>query len=107
MQASIDVQRNPPFGRLQKIPAGSGPAVVFVHGSGPGVSAYTNFAMNYPAFAAAGFRVLLPDLIGFGYSSKPEGIDYTLDLFVPTLTELLDVLGVKRCVLIGNSLGGA
>jgi len=106
----------PPFGRLQRISggydlhlreAGTGPAVVFIHGSGPGVNAHSNFFPNYPAIAAAGYRVLLPDLIGYGYSSKPTGIDYTLDLFASTLTQLLDAVEVRECALVGNSLGGA
>src|SRR5690606_12645826 len=55
----------------------------------------------------AGYRVVLPDLVGFGYSAKPTGIDYTLELFCSTLLELLEAIGVHRCVLVGNSLGGA
>jgi 4,5:9,10-diseco-3-hydroxy-5,9,17-trioxoandrosta-1(10),2-diene-4-oate hydrolase len=86
---------------------GRGPAVVFVHGSGPGVNAYSNFFPNYRAIAAAGYRCVLPDMIGFGWSSKPDDIDYTLELFVPTLREFLDLLKIERCVLVGNSLGGA
>jgi 4,5:9,10-diseco-3-hydroxy-5,9,17-trioxoandrosta-1(10),2-diene-4-oate hydrolase len=88
-------------------PTVSGPAVVFIHGSGPGANAYSNFSLNYPTIADAGYRVVLPDMIGFGHSSKPAGIDYTLDLFTATCTELLDALGIQRCVLVGNSLGGA
>ena len=106
----------PLFGRIQRVSGGydmhlreegAGPTVVFIHGSGPGVNAHSNFFPNYPAIAAAGYRVLLPDLIGYGYSSKPAGIDYTLDLFTTTLTGLLDAVGVRDCVLVGNSLGGA
>jgi 4,5:9,10-diseco-3-hydroxy-5,9,17-trioxoandrosta-1(10),2-diene-4-oate hydrolase len=107
---------SPPFGRLVKLKQGyemhylehgSGPAVVFVHGSGPGVNAYSNFFPNYRAIATAGYRCVLPDMIGFGWSSKPDDIDYTLELFVPTLREFLDLLKIERCVLVGNSLGGA
>jgi 4,5:9,10-diseco-3-hydroxy-5,9,17-trioxoandrosta-1(10),2-diene-4-oate hydrolase len=107
---------SPPFGRLLALPNdyemhylehGTGPAVVFVHGSGPGVSAFSNFYANYKTIAAAGYRALLPDMLGFGWSSKPTGIDYTLDLFTSTLGAFLDKLDVRRCVLVGNSLGGA
>ncbi len=106
----------PPFGRtltlsqgyeMHYLEHGSGPPVVFVHGSGPGVNAYSNFFPNYREIAAAGYRAVLPDMIGFGWSSKPTGIDYTLELFVSTLAEFLDQMGIKRCVLLGNSLGGA
>lgn len=86
--------------------AGEGPAVVFIHGSGPGASGASNFRDNWPAFVDAGFRVILPDLIGYGASSKPEGIDYTLQLFTDTLYEALVAHGVSDAILIGNSLGG-
>ena len=87
--------------------AGSGPAVVFIHGSGPGASGASNFRLNVDAFVAAGFRVILPDLIGYGSSAKPEGIDYTLQLFTDTLYDALRQHGVEKASLIGNSLGGA
>lgn len=86
--------------------AGSGPAVVFLHGSGPGASGASNFRQNIDAFVDAGFRVILPDLIGYGASSKPEGIDYTLQLFTDTVYEALRQHGVERAALVGNSLGG-
>ncbi|SMH37734.1 alpha/beta fold hydrolase [Azospirillum agricola] len=86
--------------------AGSGPAVVFIHGSGPGASGASNFSRNIDAFVDAGYRVLLPDLIGYGASSKPEGIDYTLALFTDTLHEALLAHGVDKATLVGNSLGG-
>ena len=86
--------------------AGEGPAVVFIHGSGPGASGTSNFRQNVAAFVAAGFRVVLPDLIGYGASSKPAGIDYTLELFTDTLLEALDQHGIGKAVFVGNSLGG-
>lgn len=86
---------------------GSGPAVMYIHGSGPGASGYSNFKGNYPDLARAGYRTIIPDLMGYGLSSKPEGVDYDLDLFCNTLFDLLDVLGERECTLIGNSLGGA
>ena len=86
--------------------AGSGPVVVFLHGSGPGASGASNFRDNWQAFVAAGYRVILPDLIGYGASSKPEGIDYTLQLFADTVFEALQAHGVTQASLVGNSLGG-
>ncbi|MFJ2548773.1 alpha/beta fold hydrolase [Pseudomonas sp. NPDC087612] len=85
---------------------GTGEAVVFIHGSGPGASGHSNFKQNYPAFAAAGYRVIVPDLPGYGASSKPQTV-YSLDFFVSALSGLLDALDIQRCVLVGNSLGGA
>ncbi|MXW50214.1 MAG: alpha/beta fold hydrolase [Gammaproteobacteria bacterium] len=86
---------------------GNGRTVVFVHGSGPGASGYSNFKLNAPVLAGAGYRVLVPDLPGFGYSSKPADIDYTTDFFVTHLIGLLDAIGIHQCALVGNSLGGA
>ena len=86
---------------------GSGPPVVFLHGSGPGASGWSNFRRNYPAFAAAGLRAIVPDTLGYGYSSKPENIEYTLDFLVAALRRGLDALGIERCAVIGNSHGGA
>jgi 4,5:9,10-diseco-3-hydroxy-5,9,17-trioxoandrosta-1(10),2-diene-4-oate hydrolase len=86
--------------------AGQGPAVVFLHGSGPGASGTSNFRQNVDAFVGAGYRVILPDMIGYGASSKPEGIDYTLQLFTDTLYEALAQIGVDKAIMVGNSLGG-
>jgi len=86
--------------------AGQGPAVVFLHGSGPGASGASNFRQNIQAFVDAGYRVILPDMIGYGASSKPEGIDYTLSLFTDTVYEALRAHGIEKASLVGNSLGG-
>ncbi|PBJ02299.1 alpha/beta fold hydrolase [Pseudomonas sp. ACN5] len=85
---------------------GNGEPVIFIHGSGPGASGHSNFKQNYPVFAEAGYRVIVPDLPGYGASDKPDTL-YTLDFFVAALSGLLDALDIQRCVLVGNSLGGA
>ncbi|MFG5859628.1 alpha/beta fold hydrolase [Metapseudomonas sp. CR1201] len=92
--------------RLHYLEAGEGEPVVFIHGSGPGASGHSNFKQNYPVFEQSGYRVIVPDLPGYGLSDKPE-TQYTLDFFVAALSGLLDALDIPRCVLVGNSLGGA
>jgi 4,5:9,10-diseco-3-hydroxy-5,9,17-trioxoandrosta-1(10),2-diene-4-oate hydrolase len=87
--------------------AGEGTPVLFLHGSGPGASGYSNFRRNYPYFAAHGFRAVVPDTLGFGYSSKPDDADYTLDFLAGAIRELTEVLGIERCAIVGNSHGGA
>jgi 4,5:9,10-diseco-3-hydroxy-5,9,17-trioxoandrosta-1(10),2-diene-4-oate hydrolase len=87
--------------------AGSGKAVIFVHGSGPGAGGVSNFRHNIAAYVEAGFRVLAPDLIGYGQSSKPVDIDYTLDVFADSLLDAVRMAGVDRAHWVGNSLGGA
>jgi len=86
---------------------GQGPVVVFLHGSGNGASGYSNFKGNYPEIAAAGYRCIVPDMIGFGYSDKPDDVEYPLSFFVDCLKQTLDALGVAKATIVGNSLGGA
>ncbi|WGS46268.1 alpha/beta fold hydrolase [Burkholderia sp. JSH-S8] len=93
--------------RLHHFEAGAGRPVVFIHGSGPGASGFSNFKHNVPAFAAAGHRAIVVDLPGYGQSSKPSDVAYTLDFFVDALHAQLDALGIGPAVLLGNSLGGA
>ncbi|MDF3832217.1 alpha/beta fold hydrolase [Cupriavidus basilensis] len=93
--------------RLHYLDAGTGEPVVFIHGSGPGASGHSNFKHNAPAFVEAGFRTVVVDLPGYGQSSKPADAEYTLDFFVAALRAQLVALELPRCVLVGNSLGGA
>ncbi|MDE1165232.1 MAG: alpha/beta hydrolase [Pseudomonas sp.] len=93
--------------RLHYLDEGSGPVVLWLHGSGPGASGYSNFKGNYSEFVAAGFRNLVIDLPGFGRSDKPDNIQYNLDFFVEAVSGLLKALEVQRCTILGNSLGGA
>ena len=81
--------------------------VVFLHGSGPGASGYSNFKGNYPALVAAGYRCVVPDLVGYGFSDKPDDVEHPLSLFVECVRQTLDCAGVTRCTIVGNSLGGA
>ena len=81
--------------------------MVYLHGSGPGASGYSNFKGNYPSLVAAGYRCIIPDLIGYGFSDKPTDVDHPLSFFVECIRQTLDCAGVERCTLIGNSLGGA
>ncbi len=86
---------------------GEGEVVIFLHGAGGGASGYSNFKGNYPVFAEAGYRSIVPDLIGYGLSSKPDLAQYDLDLFIAGVKGLVDGLGLKNVTLLGNSLGGA
>lgn len=106
---------NPPRGEIANVGEfdihylsyGDGPAVVFLHGSGPGASGYSNFKQNIEPVVEAGCRAIVIDMLGFGYSSKPTDRDYTTALFADTVKAALDQTGVEQCTLVGNSLGGA
>ncbi len=86
---------------------GQGEVVIFLHGAGGGASGYSNFKGNYPEFAKAGYRTIVPDLLGYGLSSKPDIPQYDLDFFVAGVKGMVDALGLKNITLLGNSLGGA
>ena len=105
-----------PEGRYAKLPngrsihyldEGKGPVVVFLHGSGNGACGYSNFNGNYPFLAEKGYRAIVPDLIGFGYSDKPADVEYPLSFFVECVKQTLDAAGVQKYTVVGNSLGGA
>jgi 4,5:9,10-diseco-3-hydroxy-5,9,17-trioxoandrosta-1(10),2-diene-4-oate hydrolase len=89
--------------------AGSGDrgVVLFVHGSGPGASGWSNFKGNYPFLAEHGYRTIVPDTMGYGYSTKPEEGTFSLDDVAGQYKGLLDALGVDRATVVGNSQGGA
>ena len=86
---------------------GEGLPVIFLHGSGQGASGYSNFKGNASYFAKQKYRALMPDLLGFGYSSKPEDEIYSADFHVDAIKQFVDGLGLKSLVFVGNSLGGA
>lgn len=93
--------------RMHYLDEGQGEVVVFLHGSGPGASGHSNFKGNYPLLVEAGYRCIVPDHVGYGFSDKPDDVEHTLAFFVECIKQTLDVAGVTRCTLVGNSLGGA
>lgn len=84
---------------------GSGDAVLLIHGSGPGVSAWANWRLVMPELARRA-RVIAPDMAGFGYSERPQGLRYGMDAWVRQAVDLLDALGIECADLVGNSFGG-
>ena len=86
--------------------AGSGPAVVLLHGGGPGASGVTNYSRNIDALARR-YRVLVPDMPGYGRSSK--GIDKSdpFGCLADAMRGMLDELSISTAHLVGNSYGGA
>lgn len=85
---------------------GSGTPIVFLHGSGPGVSAWSNWRLVLPALSDS-FRVIAPDNVGFGYTETPADASYTLESWLAHICDFLDALGLARVHLVGNSFGGA
>ena len=85
------------------------PAVLLLHGSGPGVSGKSNWD-GVMARLGERFHCIAPDIVGFGDSTHPDpapaGFLANAELRIPKLIELLDVLGVPAVSLVGNSMGG-
>lgn len=85
---------------------GSGYPVLMIHGSGPGVSAYANWRLVMPELAKTR-RVVAPDMVGFGFTERPESFQYTMDAWVKQAIGLMNALQLDKVDLVGNSFGGA
>lgn len=92
-----------PSGRIHYNEVGEGPAVVFLHGSGPGATGWSNFAANM-AHLGEHFRCLAVDMPGWGRSDTVtrEKRDH-----VTAALHFLDALGIEKAAFVGNSMGGA
>jgi pimeloyl-ACP methyl ester carboxylesterase len=64
------------------------------------------WASTIAALNATGYRVVVPDQIGFGKSSKPRDFQYTFQTLALHTKELLDALGVGTVSIVGHSMGG-
>jgi pimeloyl-ACP methyl ester carboxylesterase len=92
------------FAYMDVPPAGmaNGRVVVLLHGK--------NFYGSYwegtaNALVGAGYRVIVPDQVGFGKSSKPD-VHYSFDLLAANTVRLMDTLGIPSAAVVGHSMGG-
>lgn len=81
---------------------GQGPAMVMLHGITGDSDNWVRFARHY----TDRYRVILPDLPGFGESSRINSASYSIPAQSARLVELMRLLGVKQFHLVGNSMGG-
>nr|WP_232329665.1 alpha/beta hydrolase [Nocardia violaceofusca] len=88
------------------VEAGSGPVVVLLHGGGPGASGVSNYSRNIEVLAQR-FRVIVPDMPGYGRSSKWVDRSDPFGDLAAAVGGLLDELDIPKADLIGNSYGGA
>lgn len=84
---------------------GQGDPIFLIHGSGPGVTAFANWRLTMPVLAEK-FRVVAPDMVGFGFTERPSGVQYTMDMWVSHALSLMDALKIEKAHLVGNSFGG-
>lgn len=92
--------------RIHLTEAGRGPVVLLLHGGGPGASGLSNYSRNIETLARH-FRVLVPDMPGYGKSTKGVDRNDPFGDLATSMLGMLDALGVGRAHVIGNSLGGA
>ena len=85
---------------------GQGAPLFLIHGSGPGVSAWANWRLVLPKFGETR-RAIAPDMFGFGFTDRPQGMTYNLDVWVDQVIALMDALKIEKTDLVGNSFGGA
>ena len=85
--------------------AGRGPALIMIHGGGPGAGGWSNYRRNVDHFAEH-FRVILPDLPGFAKSDKPKVEGGLLTYMAKAIKDLMGALDIPRAHFVGNSLGG-
>lgn len=84
--------------------------VLFLHGSGPGATGWSNWQFALPALGQS-FDCIGPDMIGYGQSEHPEypphGTDEWLEVWIDQIGSILDQLGLEKVHIVGNSMGGA
>lgn len=85
---------------------GDGPPVVLLHGGGPGADGLSNYRRNIATLADS-FTVLVPDMPGYGQSSRTLDASDPFGSLAEALRQTLDHLGIERTHLVGNSYGGA
>lgn len=107
-------QENPEVGRSVQTgdivtnyhDVGEGDPVLLLHGSGPGVSAWANWRLPIEHLSPR-LRLLAPDFAGFGYTTAPDGVEYSRELWLGQVVAFLDALGIERTSVVGNSFGGS
>ena len=85
---------------------GQGETVLLIHGSGPGVTAWANWRLMIPKLSE-NFHILAPDMVGFGYTDRPENVEYNVETWTNHLIRFIEKTVDKPVHIIGNSLGGA
>ncbi len=90
--------------RIHYVDEGSGPPILMVHGQPTWSYLYRKMI---PPLVAAGYRVVVPDLMGFGLSDKPtEESAYSLQSHVELVTGLVEKLQFKDITIVGQDWGG-
>jgi pimeloyl-ACP methyl ester carboxylesterase len=90
--------------KLYYVEAGDGPLIVLLHGF---PEFWYGWRLQIAPLAAAGFRVVAPDLRGYNLSSKPDGhAPYTADKLAGDVRDLIQERGVESAMVVGHDWGG-
>ncbi len=93
--------------RMHYHAVGEGTPILWLHGSGPGASGWSNFRRNAERLAPHGYRSILLDSVGYGLSDKPTDRPYTLEFMASCAAGAMEALGHAAYTVVGNSQGGA
>ncbi len=88
----------------QEVGEAKAPPMILIHGFAASNLVWSKVFLE---LAAAGFRVIAPDLPGYGYSGKPRELDYTIARQAEIVVSFMEGLGIDRAVLVGSSYGAA
>jgi haloalkane dehalogenase len=89
-------------GRMHYIDQGSGPVILFVHGTPTNSYEYRHLM----AALSSTHRCIAPDHLGFGQSDRPQAFAYTPEAHAANLREFVDALGLDRFSLVVHDFGG-
>src|SRR5512135_583981 len=90
---------------LNVVETGSGPVILLLHGFPDSAALWRH---QIPALTDAGYRVVAPDLRGFGESDRPDGVaNYAMPTLVGDVLGVLDALGVAHAAVVGHDWGAA
>ena len=88
----------------QEVGAANAPPMILIHGFAASTLVWSKVLLE---LADAGFRVIAPDLPGYGYSGKPRHLDYTIASQAEIVFNLIRQLGIERALFVGSSYGAA
>lgn len=99
---TVDVDGSP----VHVLDQGDGPAVLLLHGSGPGTTGAGAWAATVEALSGS-WRLVAPDQAGFGATPLPPGSRGGLRVWTTMAAALMDAVGVTSYAVVGHSMGGA
>ena len=89
---------------FQEVGSPDAPVMFLVHGFASSNLVWSKVLLE---LAEQGFRVIAPDLLGYGYSAKPRDLEYTIRRQAKMVVDLMQELEIDRANVVGSSYGGA